>query len=377
MMFDQKSAMSKYVGYFLIGFFLFIIILSFGMPDVTGCGTDRSAIAIVNGQKVNNLDFLRYRDTKFAQFRNQKMDSFILDNYILELMLIQKATKTGFNITEDRISRYVKNSPEFKNPSTGKFDPEYFQAILRNNRLDLTEFEKLVRRDFTLNDYKFFLSIGGASSKEDILTKNIVDNSSIQIQYSFLSDEDLKNRFKNEIAVSDADVDNEIKSNNVKISDPTTDRARIKKQVEDKKLEKIKNDLSEKINAIASSNGTFASANSILNGKVAKTSKFKIGEPVKTDEKEPKLIPALNNSGIFADKCLMLEKDKTSPAIITGSGIYIFSPFVKVIPSALTDEETLKKASDTANYGSANMITRNLLKEMNEKSKIVKNLKTD
>jgi len=197
------------------------------MPDVTGCGTDRSSIAVVNGQNVHHLDFLRYRDTKFAQFRNQKMDSFILDNFILELILIQKAEKTGFKITEDRITRYVKNSPEFKNPSTGKFDPEYFQAILRNNRLDLSEFEKLIRRDFTLNDYKFFLSTGGASPKEDVLTKIIVDNSSIQIQYAFLSTEELKKKYSNELTVTDTEIDDEIKSNNVKISDPTTDRTRI------------------------------------------------------------------------------------------------------------------------------------------------------
>jgi hypothetical protein len=376
-MFDQKNAISKYVGYFLIGFFLFIIILSFGMPDVTGCGNDRSSIAVVNGQKVHHLDFLRYRDTKFAQFRNQKMDSFILDNYILELMLIQKAEKTGFKVTEDRITRYVKNSPEFKNPSTGKFEPEYFQAILRNNRLDLAEFEKLIRRDFTLNDYKFFLSTGGAAAKEDVLTKNIVDNSIIQMQYSFLSAEELKKRYKNEIIVSDVDIDSEIKSNNVKISDPTTDRERIRKQLEDKKLEKLKNDLAAKINSIASSDGSFTSANSILNGKIAKTAKFKIGEPVKTDEKEPKVIAALNNSSIFIDKCLVLAKDKTSPAIINGSGIYIFSPVLKVIPTVSPDEETVKKGNDAGSYGSANMITRNLLKVMNEKSKIVKNLKTD
>lgn len=376
-MFDQKNVISKYVGYFLIGFFLFIIILSFGMPDVTGCGTDRTALAIVNGQKVNTLDFLRYRDTKFAQFRNQKMDSFILDNYILEMMLMQKAQKAGFRITEERISRYVKNSPEFKNPSTGKFEPEYFQAILRNNRLDLTEFEKLIRRDFLLNDYKFFLGTGGASSREDVLTKNLVDNSSIQLQYSFLSTEELKNRYKNQTAVTDAEIETEIKSNNVKISDPTTDRDRIRKQLEDKKLEKIKNDIAEKINAVAASDGTFTSANSVLNGKITKTAKFKIGEPVKTDEKEPRAITALNNSSIFTDKCLTLAIGKTSPAILNSNGIYIFTPSLKVIPSIQPDEDTLKKASDSANYGSANMITRNLLKIMNEKSKIVKNLKTD
>ncbi len=376
-MFDQKSALSKYVGYFLIGFFLFIIILSFGMPDVTGCGGDKTAIAVVNGQKVDHLDFLRYRDTKFAQFRNQKMDSFILDNFILELMLIQKAEKAGFKITEDRITDYVKKAPEFKNPSTGKFEPEYFQAILRNNRLDLAEFEKLIRRDFTLNDYKYFLSIGGAASSEDVVSKNIVDNSSIQIQYSFLSTEDLKQSQKGELTVSDADIDAEIKNNNVKISDPTTDRERIRKQIEDKKLEKIKNDLAEKINGIASTNGTFTSANSILKGKIAKSAKFKIGEPVKTEDKEPKLIAALNNSSIFSEKCLALPLNTSSPAIINGSGIYIFTPVLKTIPAASIDKDTLEKSGKALENSSANMITRNLLKVMNEKSKIIKNLKTD
>jgi hypothetical protein len=376
-MFDQKSVVSKYVGYFLIGFFLFIIILSFGMPDVTGCGTDRSTIAVVNGQKIDHLDFLRYRDTKFAQFRNQKMDSFILDNFILELMLIQKAEKNGFKITEDRIIDYIKKSPEFKNPSTGKFDPEYFQAILRNSRLDIAEFEKLIKRDFTLDDYKYFLSIGGASATEDITAKNIVDNSNIQIQYSFLSAEDIRKNYKNDLTVTDTDIDDEIKNNNVKISDPTTDRERIRKQIEEKKLEKIKNDLAEKINGIAASNGTFTSANSVLRGKTAKSSKFKIGEPVKTEEKEPKLIAALNNSNIFTEKCLTLALNTSSPAVLSGSGIYIFTPIIKTIPTASIDKDTFEKSLNAADNSSANMITRNLLKVMNEKSKVIKNLKTD
>jgi hypothetical protein len=376
-MFDQKSVISKYVGYFLIGFFLFIIILSFGMPDVTGCGTDRSSIAVVNGQKIDHLDFLRYRDTKFAQFRNQKMDSFILDNFILEIMLIQKAENTGFKITEDRITDYVKKSPEFKNPSTGKFDPEYFQAILRNNRLDIAEFEKLIRRDFTLNDYKYFLSIGGASATEDITAKNIVDNSVIQIQYALLSTEEIKKNFKTELVVTDADIDDEIRNNNVKISDPTTDRERIRKQIEEKKLEKVKNDLAEKINAIAALNGTFASANSVLKGKTAKSAKFKIGETVKTDEKEPKTIAPLNNSNIFTEKCLSIAVNASSPAVLSGSGIYIFTPIIKTIPPASIDKENLDKSFNMANNSSANMITRNLLKIMNEKSKVIKNLKTD
>jgi len=73
----------------------------------------------------------------------------------------------------------------------------------------------------------------------------------------------------------------------------------------------------------------------------------------------------------------MLALNTTSPAIITGSGIHIFTPILKTIPVGTTDKETLDKSGIAANNSSANMFTRNLLKAMNEKSKIIKNLKTD
>lgn len=377
-MFDQKNVLSKYVGYFLIGFFLLIIILSFGMPDLgLNCRTDPSTVAIVNREKIHAYDFFRYRDTRFSQFKNKKMDSLILDNLILETLLLQKAVNTGLYVSEDRISRYITNSFEFKNPSSGKYDPEYFKAILRNNRLSISEFEKLMRRDFTINDFRYMMQMGNAVSKEDVNTKYIIDNSSIQILYSFLDIEELKKKYSRELLVSDAEIDTEIKSNNVKISDPTTDRERIKKQISDRKLDKIKNDIAEKINAVSSAGGAFLSANSILQGKISRSAKFKIGESVKSDEKESKIIPDLNNSPVFNEKCLQLEKDKSSPAIINAKGIYIFTPILKIIPDDKPDEEALKKISDTAGNASASMFTRNLLQLMEEKSKIIKNLKTD
>jgi hypothetical protein len=377
-MFDQKNLLSKYVGYFLIGFFLLIIILSFGMPDLgLNCGIDRSTVAIVNREKIHAYDFFRYRDTRFSQLRNRKMDSMILDNLILETLLYQKAVKTGMNITEERLSRYIKGAQEFKNPSTGLYDPEYFSAILRNNRLSLAEFEKLMRRDFIIADFRYMLRMGSAVTKEEIDTKHILENSEIQIQYSFLDTEELKKQHNSELAVTDAEIESEIKNKNVKMTDPTTDKDRIKKQISEKKLEKIKNDIAEKNNAVSSSGGTFVSENFNLKGKISKSNIFKIGEPIKTDEKDPKPVQDLNSSPVFNEKCLQLEKDKSSPAIITTKGIYIFTPIHKVIPADTPDAEAAKKISDTAGNISASMVTRNLLQLMEEKSKIIKNLKTD
>lgn len=375
---NSDNKIVQYTGYFLLAFFVGIIVFSFGMPDMTSCGTaDQGTIAVVNGKKVHTLDFLRYRDMKFSQFRNQKMDSFILDNFIIETLLQEKAEKNGFRITDDRISRIIRNSPDFKNPSTGKFDPDYFQAVLRNNRLGLDEYEKIMRREIAISDMRFMINTGSAVAKEEIASKAVSESSSIQIQYAFVSNEDLRKKYEKELAVTDADIDAEIAASKVKISDPKTDREKIKKDLEDKKLEKIKNDLTEKINAISNAGGSFSSAAAILNGKVSRSAPFKIGEPVKTEGKDSKEISAISKSPVFNDKCLALNINAASPVINSGTGLYIFTPLVKSYKTDTPDAEKTEKISKSLASENITMVTRNLLKEMNEKSKIVKNLKTD
>lgn len=375
---NSENKLVKYTGYFLLAFFVGIIVFSFGMPDMTSCGAaNQGTIAVVNGKNVHTLDFLRYRDMKFSQFRNQKMDSFILDNFLMEILLQQKAEKDGFGMTEDRISRIIKNSRDFSNPSTGKFDPDYFQAVLRNNRLSIDEYEKIMKREITISDLRFMINTGSAVSKEEIASKAIADSSNIQVQYSFLSTEDIKKRYEKEITVTDSDIDSEIAASKVKISDPKTDREKIRKELEEKKLEKIKNDLAEKINAVATSGGSFSNAAAILNGKISKSAPFKIGEPVKSEGKDSKEIFALSKSPVFADKCLALDINASSPVITSAGGLYIFTPVVKSYKTEAPDAENAEKIRQSLVTGNITMLTKNLFKEMSEKSKIVKKLKTD
>ncbi|HOP64268.1 MAG TPA: SurA N-terminal domain-containing protein [Spirochaetota bacterium] len=375
---NSNNTILKYTGYFLLAFFVGIIAFSFGMPDVSGCGSaNQATIAAVNGKKVHTLDFLRYRDMKFRRFRDPKMADFILDNFLVEILLQQEAMDNGFDITEERISRIIRNSPDFKNPSTGKFDPDYFQAVLRNNRLSIDEYEKIMRREIAISDLRFMVNIGSAVSKEEIAAKSTAENSKIQIQYSFLSNDAIKKRYIKEIAVSDSDIDSEIAASNVKISDPKTDREKLRKELEEKKLDKIKNDITEKINAVSSAGGSFSSAAAILNGKILRSAPFKIGEPVKTADKDSREILAISKSPVFLDKCLALNINAASPVIISAEGLYVFTPVVKSYRKETPDAETTAKLKQSLIAGNISMLTRNLLKELNEESKIVKNLKTD
>ena len=63
-MFDAKHPVIKVAGYIIVGFFVLIIIISFGMPDfLSRMGLDQNTVAKVNGEVIGYMDFIRYRDT--------------------------------------------------------------------------------------------------------------------------------------------------------------------------------------------------------------------------------------------------------------------------------------------------------------------------
>lgn len=375
----SQNPFIKFTGYILIGFFLLIIILSFGMPDIgLNCGgLDQGTVAVVNGQKIHTLDYLRYRDTKFGQFRNQNMDSYILDNYIMEIMLMQQAEKLGINVTDERITRYIVNSPDFKNPATGAYDPQIFQMILNSNRMNFDEFKRLITKDMILADFRFLVSTGAAVATEDIKAKNVADNSRIRIRYAHLPAGSIRQMYSGDLAVTEEEIDEEIKTRSVKISDPETDRARIKKEIEERKLLEINEKIAADINRAVEGGASFNTAASMLKGKVFTSEPFKPGERIKPAAGENGAVQAIENSQIFINKLMSMPLNTSSPVISSHTGLYIFTPIERLVPSVTPDTEKEKKIENTLAYASINMITRNLVRTLSEKSKVIKNLKTD
>lgn len=375
----SENPFVKFTGYLLIGFFLLIIILSFGMPDIgLNCGgMDPGTIAIVNGEKIHTLEYLRYRDTKFSQFKNQKMDSFILDNFVLERLLLQEAQKTGIQVTENQISRYITNSPDFKNPETGKYDPKIFQMVLNSNRLNFDEFNKLITKDMTISDFRFLVSTGAAVASEDIKAKNIAENSRMRIRYAHLTPEQIKKSYSKELIVTDEEIDDEIKNKNVTITDPETDRVRIKNELLDKKLEAVKEQIASQINNSAQKGVSFAAASSILKGKIFTSEPFKIGEKIKSSADEENGVTSIENSKVFVENIMKMPINSSSSVISSNTGLYIFTPIERSVQENTKDPEINKKIKNNLAYDSINMIMRNLVKNLSDKSKVRKNLKTD
>ncbi len=376
-MLEAKKTFTRYAGYFLIAFFLLIIILSFGLPDLgLNCGEDPYMKVQINGQKFNPVEFYKYQRMVMGSApRNEQMSEYFFQSFVREVLVQQKAADEGFEFSDQRLSDIIKKTPEYTNPSTGKFDPAYFQMMLNGNNMTLPEFEKIFRRNASRDELFFYIGRGNAVPSDEVKFSSFISGTKIQIKYAFLSNDEIKKRYAKDVVVTDAEIDSEIAAQNVKISDPGTDKERIRKQLEGKKLEKIKNDIIEKINAIASSNGSFDAAAAILNGKIEKSAPFKPGEDIKSEGKEPKNLGAISGSGIFSDRLMVMGNNVSSPVINSAGGLYIFTPVLKEFPKGEPDEAALAKTREELTSTGLNTTIRNLLMELIQGSKIVKSSK--
>jgi len=377
-MFKSRNFLVKAVGYFLVGFFLFIIVLSFGMPDLgLNCGTSTGTVAVVNGEKVHAMDFYRYRDLKFSKLKDEKMLPYILDNYVMEILVRQKAAEMGLETTDQKLKRYIKETPYFKNPKTKEYDPEILKLILRNYRMSFAEFEKIARKDLLINEFRYTVTKGAAVSTEDAIEKYRAENSKIKIKYAFLSNADIEKAHRKDLKISAKEIDAEMAKNKTAAKDPKKDRNRIEAKLKQQKIAEIRKTIKAEIDAMASKKASFASVSRKLGGKTGQSEIFKIGGNLKNSVKKGVSLYSLAGSDVFRKNLMKLPLNISSPVYENGRGIYIFTPVMRQISSKKPAEKEIEKIKNSLLYTAMNSLQRNLYRQLNEESKILKNLKTN
>lgn len=376
-MFDSKSPVIKIVSYAITGFFVLIIVISFGMPDfISRMGLDQTVVAIVNGEKVNRFDYLRYRDSRFGDMRgDKKMDAMILSYYINDVLLLQDARKTGFYVTDDAVKEYILNIPGLRDPASGRLDAERLNYFLERANINFNDLQKTIRKDLLRERYIQFFRMGIAVPSDELKAEYRAGNSRFQVKYSFLSAMEIQKLYAGQTAVTDADVSADMEKNKKEIKDPTTDRERIRKKLESSKLNRIKKDIIDKVNAIALKGGSFDEAQGVLKGNVALSKIFKAGDRVVDDRGQP--VASINNSKIFLEEFMEIGENKTSRVITAESGLYIFTPVLKDIKKDTVPDKDYSAIAGNFEQESLRMIMGNLMQKLYENSKIIKNLKTD
>lgn len=377
-MFDAKHPVIKIVGYLIIGFFTLIIVISFGMPDfMSKMGMDESIAAIVNGEKIPRLDYLRYRE-RFSQYLKdanaKEMEPMILDKLIMQRLILQQAKKIGVKISQNRIQNGIKEIQFFKNDG-GKFDGTRLERYLDYSHQNLADFYKGFEEELVIEELRGLIETGVGVSPDDIQFEYTMDKSKLQIKYAFLSNKEMRKRYSGRLTVTEQEIDDDLKKNKEEAKDPKTDRNRIKMKLENNKFSNIKNEIIRKIDAWAKDKNGFEQASAYLAGETSLSEEFKLGGQLKESGKDGRPLYFISNSPVFNKEFLSIEKGKTSKAIEGFDGIYIFTPVKKEIISNMPSAVEAKKISERLKQEASDALFMNFLSNLRDSSKITKNLK--
>ncbi len=209
----------------------------------------------------------------------------------------------------------------------------------------------------------------------EVITDYRVQNTRLKIQYAFLSNQELAKRFAAETMVTDEEVDAELKKNPKELKDPKTDRQRIKEKLVNEKLEKIKQDIASKIDALAANGMPFVQAQAVLKGVVSYSNEFKPGDLIREKDDKGRILYPLQESKIFQSDIFSLPQGVTSRCIQGFDGLYIFTPVVRVIPDAKIPDKEKQMIDQNLYYTKANALYISILTHLFEKSKIIRNQK--
>jgi hypothetical protein len=348
-MFDKNSPVVKIAGYAIIGFFVLIIIISFGMPDfMSRLGGDKSTAAVVNGEKLHIMDFYRFRDMRYGNrikdADKKEYQYIILENFIQYHLAAQLAEKSGIRVSDERVKRFIREIPAFQDQS-GAFNRQYFNHYLERSHQSLQEFYKSMKMDIMNQDFGQMVRYGAGASPDEVRAQAAVDASKIQVRYCYASNNELKARIKDKLAVSEEEVEAELKKNRTEVKDPKTDRERIRAALEDRKFESEKKVLLDEIEKLAREGKPFDVAAAALGGKTQSSAVFKIGEQVKEEGGKGAVLYALNESPVFMEDLLVLAEGKSSRAVNSVEGVYVFTPLRRELalkPAAEKDSESVE-----------------------------------
>ncbi len=373
----NRDKILKGIVYIFIGFFTLIIIISFGMPDfISRMGLDQNTIATLNGNPVHRLEYLRYRDLKFGHLEAQKMDDMLLNYFIQELQLYDEAHRNGVAVSEEKISELIRGIPIMMDPETGKFSPDRMNMFLHRFRMSLPEFYKFVERDYTIKEFMRLIGMGIPVTSDDLAVEQTARDAKIQFRYAYVSAMELQKRTAGN-PVTEQEIDAAMLRDKNEVKDPKTDRARIKAKLEKGRYDVARDGIVKRINKLASENGSFSEAASILQGTVSSSNVFKIGEIPKDASDQQKILTDISNSKVFLDDFLSIKENATSRVIQSPMGLYVISPSLKDIKASQPSEKDMPALRTALVNDIEGALMRSYTTKIMEKSKVKKYLKAE
>lgn len=142
----MRKASSNWLGKTIMAVVMGVLIVSFGIWGIADIfrGFGRSTLATVGHIEISTNQFRQIYTDRLQQIGRQVgkpltpdqarafgIDRQVLQQTIAEAALDEEARRLGLGQSDDEIRRTILNDPNFKGVN-GSFDPQRFQAIIRN-----------------------------------------------------------------------------------------------------------------------------------------------------------------------------------------------------------------------------------------------------
>ncbi|MBN1498538.1 MAG: SurA N-terminal domain-containing protein [Spirochaetes bacterium] len=371
------SKLKKGMSYLIITFFVTIIIVAFIVPStMKNSQKNTNVVAVVNGEQLFQADFARFADNMLRQYGmdssqlDEQMTQYILNQLIQQKMIAQLAYKTGVNMTDDYIkSQIVKYFTDDK----GVFQEENMNNYLQSVRLTYDKFFTDIKDSLVKNEYSQLLYSGVGASPDEINNADLVNNSNLRIKAIYLSDEELKDKMKDQLQVTDMEVAKALQENPDEVRDPKTDKTRMKDKLISEKYAKLRTDFIKKIEDMSKANAGIEDVLKVTGGTVVESNDFKIGASVTAVAETTVKLDDLTQSNAFYEVFLKLNENQVSAPIESKAGLFIFAPLKKEIKHSEGFDVTKSDLGQSIQSDKMGSLQNAVITSFIEKSKVERN----
>lgn len=151
--------------------------------------------ATVNGETITQADFGKALRNEEARRRDRskepltddqraEMAETVLQELVRREALLQKAQELGIEVSDAEIANMLLDDPSFRSfrDKDGNFNEEYYENLLRSNRMSRSAFEETLREDLTLQKLAELLTLGASVTEASVRTAFVDENTKVELE---------------------------------------------------------------------------------------------------------------------------------------------------------------------------------------------------
>lgn len=169
-------SLRKHAKYFYVLFFVIILAFVFWVPGSLNNGQSVGNVATVGDRNITEMEFWTaynnveraYRDQTEKSLTDEEREQLkqdVLASLMEKIMLEQIAAEQGIFTTDKEVEAAIKKEPAFQ--TEGKFDPQRFDYILRQYRMDRNYFVSVRRAELTIEKLLGTIDLAVEPSEEE------------------------------------------------------------------------------------------------------------------------------------------------------------------------------------------------------------------